>query len=82
MGNIGSRVKSLRTSRKITQEALSREIGVNRSLISKIEKGHSSGSLPTLEKLAAALGVSMADLVSDRPECGKPGAARRRKDRC
>lgn len=70
MENIGNRIKEIRKYRKVTQEILSQKVGVNRSLLSKIERGHSPGSLRTLTKLADALGVSITALLRDRAKRG------------
>jgi transcriptional regulator with XRE-family HTH domain len=36
--NVGNRIRKFRRCRKVTQEILSQRVGVNRSLISKIER--------------------------------------------
>jgi len=52
----------------MTQECLASEVGVDRSLISKIETGESEGSLSTLRKIADVLGVSLAELLGETDE--------------
>ncbi|WP_274424807.1 helix-turn-helix transcriptional regulator [Chelativorans sp. YIM 93263] len=52
-----------RDLRGLTQSALAERSGVNRVQIAEIEAGRKTGSVHTLQKLAAALGVSIDDLV-------------------
>ena len=54
-----------REFRKLTQADLAYSSGVNRVRIADIEAGRNSGSVHTLRKLAAALGVSIDDLISE-----------------
>ena len=68
MGNIGEAIKIFRQRKKFTQETLSEKTGVDRSLISKIEKGRTSGSIQTIKKLAAGLGVSISEVIEGRSE--------------
>lgn len=53
----------LREWRDFSQSGLSRASGVNRVQISDIEAGRKHGSVATLQKLAAALDVTIDDLV-------------------
>jgi transcriptional regulator with XRE-family HTH domain len=52
------------------QEALAFKAGVSTSTISRIERGQHKPSLPTLRKIAAGLGISLAELIeaADHPE--------------
>lgn len=52
-----------REFRGMTQSALSGAAGVNRVQIADIEAGRKSGSIDTVRKLAAALRVTIDDLV-------------------
>jgi len=58
-----SPLRVFRDLRGLTQEALARSSGVNRVQIADIEAGRKTGSVQTLGKLAAALGVAIDDLV-------------------
>jgi mRNA interferase RelE/StbE len=49
--------------RGLTQTKLAELSGVNRVQIADIEAGRKAGSLGTVKKLAAALGVAVDDLV-------------------
>lgn len=62
--NLPTVVKRLRKQRKLSQAALGRKVGVTEAYISMIESGaRPNPSLPTLQKLARALGVSVAELL-------------------
>ena len=54
---IALRVRELRAARGLSLDALARQCGVSRSMISLIERGESSPTAVVLEKLAAGLGV-------------------------
>jgi DNA-binding XRE family transcriptional regulator len=56
-------VRVWRDYRGLTQQQLSEASGVNRVQIANIESGVRSGSVATMRKLAAALGVAIDDLV-------------------
>lgn len=58
-----SPLRVFRDFRGLTQEALGQRSGVNRVQIADIEAGRKTGSVHTLGKLAAALGVTIDDLV-------------------
>jgi len=62
---IGQRIRRLRLKRKLTLRQLATKTGLSLSLISKIELGHSSASIPTLYKIAAALGEDIYSLFAD-----------------
>lgn len=64
---IGRRVSALRQG-KFTQTALAKAIGVHRQTIARIEGGAEfNPSLELIQKLAGALGCTVADLVSEVP---------------
>lgn len=59
---IAARVRQLRAARALSLEALADRSGVSRSMISLIERGETSATAVVLEKLAAALGITLAAL--------------------
>lgn len=67
MRNMGEQIKYWREARNLTQQQLAELVDTERSNIAKIETGQSPGSVPLLQKLAAALGVSVADLLDEEP---------------
>lgn len=62
------KIKELRRQRGITQLSLSEMSGVSRTIISFLETGSaaiSTTQVSTLEKIATALGVKVADLLDE-----------------
>ncbi|HEY5054371.1 MAG TPA: helix-turn-helix transcriptional regulator [Solirubrobacterales bacterium] len=59
---LGEAIRQLRVKRGLTQEDLAHEAGVTTGTLSLIERGHANPTWSTLKGVAAALGVSMADL--------------------
>ncbi len=57
-------VKSLREQRGLTQRALAEAVGVTDKAVSKWETGRGLPDISLVEPLAAALGVSVAELLS------------------
>ncbi|HKO92392.1 MAG TPA: XRE family transcriptional regulator [Polyangiaceae bacterium] len=63
---ISERVRECRNSRGLSLDALAAQSGVSRSMISLIERGESSPTAVVLDKLAVALGVTLASLFDSR----------------
>ena len=79
---IALRVRQLRAAQGLSLDALQSSSGVSRSMISLIERGRSSPTAVVLEKLAAALNVTLASLF-DAPVDGErtpAGPVARRED--
>jgi transcriptional regulator with XRE-family HTH domain len=60
----GLAVKLARTRRGWTQEQLGRAAGLDRGHVSRIERGDLDLGISTQQKIAAALGASLAELVA------------------
>lgn len=60
--NFGELVRHLRDERGWTQEKLAREAGVTVTSVSNVERGATKPSAETVEKIAAAFGLSPGDL--------------------
>ena len=58
-----SPVRVYREMRGLTQARLSERSGVNRVQIADIEAGRKTGSVDTVQKLAAALSVTVDDVI-------------------
>ena len=58
----GRRVRQLRSERGWSQERFAEECGLHRTYIGGIERGERNVSLVNIEKIASALGVSIAEL--------------------
>ena len=61
----GTRLRSIRQERGISQEKLAELADLHRTYVSSIERGERNVSLVNIERLAAALGVTMAELMPD-----------------
>ena len=59
---LGEAIRKARQAQKLTQEELGERIGVQRAQISRLEKGHTIMTLPTLSRVFRALGVASATL--------------------
>ncbi len=59
---VGEAIQKARLAQHLTQEELGERIGVQRAQISKLEKGKSIITLPTMSKVFKALGISTATL--------------------
>ena len=56
-------LRKIRQARRLSQEALAHEAGIDRTYISALERCVYSASIDTVDKLAAALDVEPADLL-------------------
>ena len=56
---IGSKIKHLRKSRKLTQQELSNKLDIKRSTISNYEIGRRTPHLKDLQTIASAFGVGL-----------------------
>jgi transcriptional regulator with XRE-family HTH domain len=61
---VGGRVRAARSARGWTLDRLADQSGVSRRMIVNVEAGSSNASIATLLRLARALNVSLAELVS------------------
>lgn len=69
------RLKEVLKERGMTQRDLADRMGVTEAFVSKIVSGRSASTLDTLQRIADALGVDVAELfapVMKCPHCGKP----------
>jgi transcriptional regulator with XRE-family HTH domain len=65
---VAQRIASLRAHSKYTFDELARRSGVSKGTLVQIEQERANPSISTLCRLATALGVSVADLVSSASE--------------
>src|SRR4051812_47830115 len=66
-------VRVARARRRWTLDELAARSIISRRLLVQIEQGGANPSLATLLKLSAALGVTLADLVSEAPQAQPVG---------
>jgi transcriptional regulator with XRE-family HTH domain len=58
-------MRRIRRAKKLTQEKIAEHAELHPNYISSVERGERNISLSNIERIAHALGVTMADLVSD-----------------
>jgi transcriptional regulator with XRE-family HTH domain len=61
----GARLRQLRKARKLSQEALALEAGLDRSYVGSIERGTSNVALINIHRIADALGVGAGELFGE-----------------
>lgn len=61
----GNRIRELRIRAQLSQTDLARRVNLSQGQLSNIENGERNVSLEWLRAIAAALGTSVADLLSD-----------------
>ena len=59
---LGMRIRYLRTQKKWSQEDLAFEAEINKNYISDLERGTRNPTIKVAEKIAKALGVTLAEL--------------------
>ena len=63
--SLGSRIKQVRTEKKLTQEELASKCGFDRTYISLLERGKRNISFSNLKTLALGLDITISDLTKD-----------------
>lgn len=70
--NIGERIRYFRNLRGWSQETLALQAEINPAFLGHLERGLKSPTVKTLEKIAAALDISLAELFADpHPAAGE-----------
>ncbi len=62
--NIGEKIKKTRAAKKLSQKEVAVSLNMDPAQYSRIENGKSDPYFSTIEKIAKALGVEVADLVT------------------
>ena len=65
---LGQRIKALRARNGLTLEQLSQRSGVSRAMLSTIERGEKSPTLPILVRIAAGFGLTLSHLLGAEPD--------------
>lgn len=75
MASINQRIRLCRQTAALTLEALAQKTGLTKGYLSRIENGATPPPFATVEKIAAALGVDLAEMiVSGTAGAGRAGA--------
>ena len=61
---VGGRVRELRGERGISQEELAARAGLHRNYVGRVERGERDIGITALGRLAAAVGVSLAEFFA------------------
>lgn len=62
---LGTKIKSIRLEKKISQEKLAHLSDLDRTYIHSIEKGERNISILTIEKISNALNIQISELIKD-----------------
>lgn len=63
---LADNVRAYRKSKNISQEELAHMCGLHRTYVGSVERGERNVTLSTLEILAAVLGVSVPELLTEK----------------
>ena len=61
---LGERLRAIRVLRRRTLKDVATAAGVSESFVSQVERGRTSASVATLQRLSAALGIEVSDLFA------------------
>ena len=68
---LGSRIRSLRQARRLTLRSLADRAGVTESFLSQVERERTSPSIASVQRIARALDLSIAQLFAEEPSEGR-----------
>ena len=63
---VGARIRELRLEQDLTQEHVAERASISYKFLGEVERGTANPSIATLERIASALGVEIADLFAAR----------------
>ena len=69
--DIGTNIKNVRALKGINQKSLAELSSIRRVYLSRIENNHITPRIPTLLKIAGALGVSIETLIHNHDKLSK-----------
>jgi transcriptional regulator with XRE-family HTH domain len=70
IGLFATNMRRIRKTRALTQEQVAERADLHPNYISSVERGERNISLCNIERIAFALGVTMAELVADKTPDG------------
>lgn len=68
---LGPRIRSLRQARRLTLRDVADRAGVTESFLSQVERDVTSPSIATVQRIAGALDLSIAQLFAEEPSSGR-----------
>ena len=63
--NVGDKIKQIRKAKKLSQKEVISAIGMGAAQYSRIENSKTEPSISSLEKIAHALGITLAELFAE-----------------
>jgi transcriptional regulator with XRE-family HTH domain len=77
--NVGERLRAIRHLRRATLRTIAERAGLSESFLSQVERGKASASIASLTRIAAALGVNVADLFEPHGSRAHPRVLQRER---
>src|SRR6476469_10059109 len=68
---LGQRLRQLRRDRHLTLRARAERAGITESFLSQVEREVASPSIASVQRIARALGLSIAELFVEEPPLGR-----------
>ena len=75
--DLGERLRAIRTLRRVTLKTVADRADLSESFLSQVETGRANASVASLKRIAAALGVNVADLFEPNGKPSRPRVLRR-----
>ncbi|MDQ3085454.1 MAG: XRE family transcriptional regulator [Actinomycetota bacterium] len=75
--DVGERLRAIRKLRRVTLRTVAERAELSESFLSQVERGRANASIASLKRIAAALGVNVADLFVPNGEPSRPRVLRR-----
>jgi transcriptional regulator with XRE-family HTH domain len=76
-GDVGERLRAIRRLRRATLKTVADRADLSESFLSQVERGRANASVASLKRIAAALGVNVADLFEPNGSTWRPRVLRR-----
>ena len=75
--DVGERLRAIRRVRRATLKTVADRAALSESFLSQVERGRANASVASLKRIAAALGVNVADLFEPNGSASRPRVLRR-----
>jgi transcriptional regulator with XRE-family HTH domain len=75
--DVGERLRAIRTFRRVTLRTVAERAELSESFLSQVERGRANASIASLKRIAAALGVNVADLFEPNGTQARPRVLRK-----
>jgi len=75
--DVGERLRAIRRLRRATLKTVAERAELSESFLSQVKRGRANASVGSLQRIATALGVTVADLFVPNGSTGRPRVLRR-----